>query len=45
MSRRERTARLKYMRHTVSNENMFQWVDSFLKAGSQLGNPTIREDS
>jgi trehalose-6-phosphate synthase len=45
MSRRERSTRMKHMRHTVSNENVFQWVDSFLKAGSQLGNPTIREDS
>src|SRR5438132_10431009 len=39
MSDAERSARMKRMRRVVRDENVFWWVDSFLKAGSQL---TIR---
>src|SRR6266404_5195266 len=39
MSAAERSARMKRMRRVVRDENVFWWVDSFLKAGSQL---TIR---
>src|SRR5262249_25963321 len=33
----ERTARMKRMRRMVRKENVFWWVDSFLKAGATLG--------
>jgi trehalose 6-phosphate synthase len=36
MSEPERTARMKRMRRVVREENVFWWVDSFLKAGSKL---------
>jgi trehalose 6-phosphate synthase/phosphatase len=36
MSRRERSTRMKRMIRMVSGENVFRWVDSFLRAGSQL---------
>lgn len=36
MSDAERSARMKRMRRVVRDENVFWWVDSFLKAGSQL---------
>jgi len=36
MSPAERSARMKRMRRVVSHENVFSWVDSFLKAGSPL---------
>src|SRR6266436_1750099 len=36
MSDAERSARMKRMRRVVRNEDVFWWVDSFLKAGSQL---------
>ena len=32
----ERTARMKRMRRVVHDENVFWWVDSFLKAGAKL---------
>jgi trehalose 6-phosphate synthase len=32
----ERSARMKRMRRVVRNENVFWWVDSFLKAGAKL---------
>jgi trehalose 6-phosphate synthase len=32
----ERTARMKRMRRVVRDENVFRWVDSFLKAGAKL---------
>jgi trehalose 6-phosphate synthase/phosphatase len=35
MSRRERSTRMKRMSCVVSGENVFRWVDSFLRAGSQ----------
>jgi len=36
MSDAERRARMKRMRRVVRNEDVFWWVNSFLKAGSQL---------
>jgi trehalose 6-phosphate synthase len=36
MSEAERTARMRRMRRVVRDENVFWWVDSFLKAGSKL---------
>jgi trehalose 6-phosphate synthase len=37
MSRSERGRRMKRMRRLVCKENVFWWVDSFLKAGATLG--------
>src|SRR6266446_2806905 len=37
MSQTERSARMKRMRRVVRHENVFWWVDSFLKAGAQIG--------
>ena len=37
MSRSERDRRMKRMRRVVCKENVFWWVDSFLKAGATLG--------
>jgi trehalose 6-phosphate synthase/phosphatase len=39
MSQGERGARMKRMRRVVRNENVFWWVDSFLRAGAKLGAP------
>src|SRR5438270_5035686 len=36
MTEADRTARMKRMRRVVREENVFQWVDSFLAAGSRL---------
>ena len=36
MTEPERTARMKRMRRVVRDENVFRWVDSFLKAGAKL---------
>ena len=36
MSQAERTLRMKRMRRIVRTENVFWWVDSFLKAGAKL---------
>jgi trehalose 6-phosphate synthase len=36
MSEAERTARMKRMRRVAHDENVFWWVDSFLRAGSQI---------
>jgi trehalose 6-phosphate synthase/phosphatase len=36
MSKTERTKRMKRMRRVVREENVFWWVDSFLKAGATL---------
>jgi len=36
MSQAERTLRMKRMRRIVRTENVFWWVDSFLKAGSKI---------
>jgi trehalose 6-phosphate synthase len=38
----ERVARMKRMRRVVRNENVFWWVDSFLKAGATLGGRSSR---
>src|SRR6059036_857234 len=37
MSQAERSGRMKRMRHVVRKENVFWWVDSFLRAGLQIG--------
>jgi len=36
MRQAERSARMKRMRHVVQRENIFWWVDSFLRAGAKL---------
>jgi trehalose 6-phosphate synthase/phosphatase len=36
MSQAERIPRMKRMRRVVRNENVFWWVDSFLKAGAKM---------
>ncbi len=36
MREAERSARMKRMRRVVRNEDVFWWVDSFLKAGSKI---------
>jgi trehalose 6-phosphate synthase len=42
MSEAERIARMKRMKRVVRNENVFWWVDSFLKAGSQISTQSQR---
>src|SRR5213594_3055437 len=42
MSQAERSARTKRMRHMVQKENVFWWVDSFLRAGLQIGTRSPR---
>jgi trehalose-6-phosphate synthase len=42
MSLAERAARMKRMRRNVRNENVFGWVDSFLKAGAKLAPRSLR---
>jgi trehalose-6-phosphate synthase len=37
MNQADRSARMKRMRRNVREENVFRWVDSFLKAGATLG--------
>jgi trehalose-6-phosphate synthase len=37
MSKTERSRRMKRMRRVVRKENVFWWVDSFLKSGATLG--------
>jgi trehalose-6-phosphate synthase len=36
MTDAERTARMKRMRRVVCKENVFRWVDSFLRVGAKL---------
>jgi trehalose-6-phosphate synthase len=36
MTKAERSARMKRMRRIVRKENVFWWVDSFLKAAAKL---------
>jgi trehalose-6-phosphate synthase len=36
MSDADRTARMKRMRRVVREENVFWWVDSFLRVGAKL---------
>jgi trehalose 6-phosphate synthase len=42
MSQAKRSARMKRMRRLVRNENVFWWVDSFLKAGAKLAARSTR---
>jgi trehalose-6-phosphate synthase len=42
MSEPKRRARMKRIRRTVRKENVFRWVDSFLKAGATLGGRSPR---
>ena len=42
MSPAECTARMKRMRRMIRKENVFCWVDSFLKAGATAGMPSSR---
>src|SRR5881409_123529 len=42
MNQAERSARMKRMRRIVRNENVFWWVDSFLKAGAKLASGSSR---
>jgi len=42
MNQAERSARMKRMRRVTRDENVFWWVDSFLKAGAQIGAPSAR---
>src|SRR5215471_9651291 len=43
MNHRERSARMKRMKRGVHNENVFWWVDSFLRAGSQISTAHPRQ--
>lgn len=42
MSQAKRSAHMKRMRRVIRNENVFWWVDSFLKAGSQVSIRSLR---
>src|SRR2546423_6063193 len=42
MNQPERSDRMKRMRRNVRKENVFSWVDSFLKAGVKLGGRSSR---
>src|SRR6266702_3199224 len=42
MNQAERSARMKRMRRVVRKENVFWWVDSFLKAGAKLASRSQR---
>jgi trehalose 6-phosphate synthase/phosphatase len=42
MTKAERRARMKRMRRIVRKENVFWWVDSFLKAGAKLTDRSVR---
>jgi trehalose-6-phosphate synthase len=42
MNRSERGRRMKRMRRNVRKENVFWWVDSFLKAGAKLAPRSLR---
>ena len=42
MSNAERSARMKRMRGVVRNENVFWWVDSFLKAGAKVSAQSVQ---
>src|SRR5213596_745928 len=45
MTGAERTARMKRMRRVVRGENVFRWVDSFLKVGAKLTARSVRISS
>ena len=42
MSKAQRNARMKRMRHAISNENVFSWVNSFFAASSRSPNPSAQ---
>src|SRR5206468_4306742 len=42
MNQTQRRARMKRMRRVVHNENVFWWVDSFLRAGAKLARHSLR---
>jgi trehalose 6-phosphate synthase len=42
MSESERSARMKRMRRVVRKENVFWWVDSFLRAGAKVSAQSLR---
>jgi trehalose 6-phosphate synthase len=42
MNQVKRSTRMKRMRQVVRKENVFCWVDSFLKAGAQIRAPSAR---
>lgn len=42
MSQTERSARMKRMRRVVRKENVFSWVNSFLRAGAKIGGQPSR---
>src|SRR2546430_1361941 len=42
MSEAERGARMKHIRRIVRKENVFWWVDSFLKAGAKIASRSLR---
>ena len=42
MNDAERSARMKRMRRVVRDQNVFWWVDSFLRAGSQISTQSQR---
>src|SRR5215467_461087 len=42
LSKTERSAHMRRMRRVVRNEDVFWWVDSFLKAGATLGGRSSR---
>src|SRR5213075_1132680 len=45
MTDAERTARMKRMRRVVCDEDVFRWVDSFLKVGAKLAGRSVRISS
>jgi trehalose 6-phosphate synthase len=45
MSETERAARMKRMRRVVREENVFWWVDSFLRVGAKLAARSLRDIS
>jgi len=42
MTEAERTARMKRMRRVVRDENVFAWVDSFLRVGAKLAGRSLQ---
>jgi trehalose-6-phosphate synthase len=42
MSDAERAARMKRMRRVVREENVFWWVDSFLRVGAKVTAQSVR---
>ncbi|PYL86536.1 MAG: hypothetical protein DMF14_14370 [Verrucomicrobia bacterium] len=44
MSHAQRSTRMTRMRRVVCNENVFWWMESFLKAGSSLDPRALESD-